>query len=299
VGKHELFIPAPIVKAVDETFNKKNFATKPITNDSALAGGWLTCATPSCGCNIVFERKIKKYRNGTQQEFRYYHCTNGRDIHESLKGMNIQESKIWDQFETALDSISITESFAAEISEALNEAQRKTQSAIKREMAGFVEGIESTHKEEDELYQDLKKGIITEESYLRMVGQVRTQRIRFTKQLENAQLEISDAGMETAKSILELSISAKSLWKSRSPLERKELLNDLLSNPVLDGATVRYEIKKPFRILSEMAFLSSNLKWRTRKGSPSVRRASTRSALQARKNLSRTLCATCRAGSDI
>ncbi len=95
---------------------------------------------------------------------------------------------------------------------------------------------------------------------MRQVKQVREERLRITEQLKHAQLAISDAGMETAKSILELSISAKSLWEKRSPLERRELLNELLSNPVLDGVTVRYEIKKPFRILSEMAESS---KWRS------------------------------------
>ena len=263
-GKHELFIPRALAESVDRTLYSRNFKTKPLTQDNALAGGWLTCADPKCGCSIVFEKKKKIYRNGTEQEFRYYHCTNGKDVHESLKGMNIQEYKLWDQFEGALDCISITESFAAEISEALNEAQRKTQKATIREMDGFKEGIEATHKEEDELYQDFKKRIVTEESYLRMVKQVRNQRLRFTDHLKHAQLAISDAGMETAKSILELSTSAKSLWKSRTPLERKELLNDLLSNPVLDGVTLRYEIKKPFRILSEMA---ESEKWRARKGS--------------------------------
>ena len=79
--------------------------------------------------------------------------------------------------------------------------------------------------------------------------------------MEQAQLQISDAGMETAKSVLELAITAKDKWIHRTPKARRELLDELLSNPVLDGATVRYEIKKPFLILSEMA---QNSEWRAR-----------------------------------
>ncbi len=263
-GKHELFVPKALLEAVDRTLFKRNFSTKPIVDHNALAGGWLTCGDPRCGCNVVFEKKTKKYRNGTQQEFRYYHCTNGKGAHQSLKGMNVREEAIWSQLEGALDSIAINESFADQIASALNESQEKTQRATKREIEEFKIGIEGSHAEEDELYGDFKRGLVTEESYLRMVKQIRNQRLRFTRQLEEAQLAISSAGMETAKSILELCTSAKSLWKSRTPLERAELLKMLLSNPVLDGVTVRYELKKPFRILGEM---SRDEKWRTRKGS--------------------------------
>lgn len=45
-------------------------------------------------------------------------------------------------------------------------------------------------------------------------------------------------------------IQSKSLWKMRSPEERRVFLEIILSNQVLDGATARYEMKKPFRTLS-------------------------------------------------
>jgi hypothetical protein len=34
----------------------------------------------------------------------------------------------------------------------------------------------------------------------------------------------------------------------------------ILSNPILDGTNVRYDLKKPFKLLSEMR---GDLKWRT------------------------------------
>jgi hypothetical protein len=58
--------------------------------------------------------------------------------------------------------------------------------------------------------------------------------------------------IETAKTVLELATSAKSLWIDRSAYERREFLNKVLSNPILDGLTVRYELKKPFAVLLKM-----------------------------------------------
>jgi hypothetical protein len=64
--------------------------------------------------------------------------------------------------------------------------------------------------------------------------------------------------IETAKTVLELATSAKSLWIDRSAYERREFLNKVLSNPILDGLTVRYELKKPFAVLMKM---NENKEW--------------------------------------
>ena len=70
--------------------------------------------------------------------------------------------------------------------------------------------------------------------------------------MERAQLDINGAALETAKSILQLATNAESLWKLATPQERRSLLDDLLYNPALNGVSVRYDIIKPLRTLSEM-----------------------------------------------
>ncbi len=88
---------------------------------------------------------------------------------------------------------------------------------------------------------------------------MRHDRAHFTDLMERAQLDINGAALETAKSILQLATNAESLWKLATPQERRSLLDDLLYNPVLDGVSVRYEIIKPLRTLSEM---KQDSKWR-------------------------------------
>ena len=79
----------------------------------------------------------------------------------------------------------------------------------------------------------------------------------------------TSAVVETAKTVLELARDAKSLWKVKSPKERKEFLSAILSNPVLDGATVRYDLKKPFAVLLKMAANGEKEKWCSRRDSNS------------------------------
>ena len=145
-----------------------------------------------------------------------------------------RQDKIWDQFEEVLDAVTITENFAKQIADALNETQRKSQSAIRREASGYDEALKALENDEDRVYQDYTRGILDEAGYQRQIKRIRDQRNHFTKLLHKANLMINDAGMETVKSILELATNAKSLWKSRPSHERKELLETLLSNPVLD-----------------------------------------------------------------
>ena len=61
--------------------------------------------------------------------------------------------------------------------------------------------------------------------------------------LEQFKKIINGAQMETARSIIELATTAKSLWNQRSAIERRHLLDLLLSNRSLDGVNVRYDLK--------------------------------------------------------
>lgn len=117
-------------------------------------------------------------------------------------------------------------------------------------LLGVIEWLDGA---EDGAYEDLRKGMLDDEGYRRRVKRVRDKRFEFTAMLEQKQHSITDAGFETVESTIELAKQAKTLWLSRSPDERREFLELILSNPVLDGPTLRYEMKKPFAVLAEMA----------------------------------------------
>lgn len=62
------------------------------------------------------------------------------------------------------------------------------------------------------------------------------------------------------KHALELSINAKSLWKSGSVEQKLELLRVVTSNRVLNGVNIEYNLNKPFGTISEMSKKES---WRS------------------------------------
>ena len=249
-GKHPIIIPQAHLDAVSRLSGTRGHSIRP----RGIFSSWLKCAHPECGCTVIYDPKVKTIvSTGEVKEFRYYHCSNGKRVHETMRGQSLKEDEIWEQFKKPISSITITEEMAADIAKALNETQTKARAATKHQMENFRTALRSLDSQEDELYQDYKKGITpSEESYQRQLRHVRTERLRFTSLLEGAQLQLSDAVAETAKSILELATNAELLWLSKNPDERRKDLDRILSNQSLDGQTIRYEMRKPFQVLSKM-----------------------------------------------
>lgn len=166
------------------------------------------------------------------------------------------------QFEPAIRQVSITKEFSELVAEALNENEKTAQNAIKRDIENYKLALKALEDEEDQIYEYFRQGILDDDSYKRNFKRVRQERAQFTNLMERAQLDINGAALETAKTILQLATNAESLWKLQSPEERRLLLDDLLYNPTLDGLSMRYEIVKPLRTLSEM---KQDRNWRIRR----------------------------------
>lgn len=251
-GRHELIIPAQILIAVDESFNLRARYTKK-QKLGVFGGGWIKCANTACGCHVLYDPKTKIVKStGETRTFRYYHCSNGKKVHADLRGMNVREEILWEQFETAVDEISITEDLAAKISEALNRTHQKACEAVKREIAGYSSALDQLDGKKDRLVDLRVSGELDESEFRHQSQRIKDERHQITALLGKAQLAINGAYLKTAQDILELATRAKSLWIQRSPQERKMFLERILSNPVLDGPIVRYDLKKPFAVLARM-----------------------------------------------
>ncbi len=137
-------------------------------------------------------------------------------------------------------------------------------------MKAYRVALEDLDKKEDEVYQHLADKVLDEEGYRRQIENIRSRRFEFTELLEKASHKITDATLENVQSTIELAKNAKTLWKQQSAVERRGLLEDILSNQVLDGPIVRYDLEKPFAVLAEMAQKED---WRSlRESNPCLRR---------------------------
>ena len=250
-GKHPQIIPINILRSVKATF-ERDYSTRPVNKD-AVFGSWLHCADERCGRVIIFDPKKKRNKaTGAVKVYHYYHCANSRKIHTTMRNLAVSEESIMEQLAGSVSSISIREEFAQEIADALNATELKAQEAIRSEAAGYRRALKDLEIKEDKAYQDYNAGVLDVSGYLRQVQLIRADRDVFGQRLEQANLAINGAVMKTAKEILELATNATSLWKTAPRSERVEYLKKICSNPVLEGQTVRYDLKKPFLVLAKM-----------------------------------------------
>ena len=249
-GKHELIIPKhhlDAVKAINEGRMPKR---SPDMNGKDIFRGWLLCGHPECQRLITFENKKKVLKTtGEVKYYPLYRCSNSRRVHKSKQYFS--EEKIWEQLAPAVAEVAINEEFAKDITDALNETHHKQKAAIKLQMEGFRNELKGLEGKEDELYRDLKKGVLNESGYERQIARVRSDRQHYTNEIERLTLTISDEAMVSVKKVFELAINAKELFKSLSREDRVEYLKKVCSNPRLDGLTLQYQLKSPFKRLSD------------------------------------------------
>ncbi len=254
-GNHEVFIPKEWLKKVDALsgqwgFTKRHFGSEYM----AIADGWLKC---SCGCRIIYDPKEKKIKStGETKTYHYYRCTNGKRAHPKLE--NIKSEKIWEQFEPLMEKINISDEFAEAIADALNTTEKKAHRATEIQMVEFKAKEQELQSHEDKLFDMRLQGHIGQSDFDKQLARIRSNRDDLADQLETLQKGLTSAVMETAQTVLELATSAKSLWKQGTPEERRNFLDKLLSNPILDGVNVRFTLKKPFAVLVQM---TENVDW--------------------------------------
>jgi hypothetical protein len=249
-GNHELFIPAHVRQRVRASFGQRYTARGSIQQEGIFVS-WMKCGDPACQCAVIYDPKVKQLKStGETKVYSFYHCSNGKRVHG--KQVNVTEAVLWQQMEVAVERVTLSRERAEEIADALNEAHNLACEAVRKEMAAYMAALLELEGREDMAYDDLKRGVLDDQGYKRQLKRVRDDRHHYTGLLEEAQLNLNGAYKETAQSILELAIDAKQLWLSRTPLERREFLSRLLSNRVLNGTNVQYELRKPFGTIAEM-----------------------------------------------
>lgn len=258
-GRHELIIPEPILKKV-KAINEGNGCKirKNVANGEDIFRGWLRCSHPECQMQITYDPKTKTIKEtGEKKTYHYYRCSNSRKAH--MKLVSVTEEKIWKQFEPAVEALSISQEFAQDITDALNETHEKQRAAIKKQMDGFRLELESLRTERSNAVQLFAKGKISEVDYSAFTKDVERREDHFVNELERLNLAISDEAMVSVKKVFELAINAKQLWKSMNRENRLEYLKEVCSNPTLEGLTLQYQLQSPFARLSNW---KENSNWR-------------------------------------
>lgn len=158
-GRHKALVSKTLFYQVQEKFKKTD---KPIKNDkNFIYNRFITCA--KCGCYLTAETKKGGHNSG---EYIYYHCTNKKRKHSSMRGMSIREEAINIAVQDIINAIEIPDSVVKRLKD-------KIISSLDELYIVENQLIDSKTKRIKELdlliknsYEDKVKRIISEEDYI-------------------------------------------------------------------------------------------------------------------------------------
>ncbi len=234
-GVHEAIISRELYETVQSKLRR---ASSPRGGATEFAfRGLLKCG--KCGSAIVGEIKKGKYI--------YYHCTSARG---KCNQPYVREEQLEELLSETLKAISITPAMTADIVEALRDYHAKERNYSKSEILRLNKRLEELRRRLDKAYEDRLDGVIDEAYWRDVSTKWRGEQDSITCQLQKLQ-SAERGSVDSALKILELAQKAYSLYITRTPHEKRQLLDSVLSNCSLDGLTVSPTYKKPFNYIAE------------------------------------------------
>ncbi len=213
--------------------------------------GLLTCAR--CGAMITSE--IKKGR------YVYYRCANQR----TCKPEYVREEDVSRQLFEKIGAIEPGEEFAQWLKATADHLASSETAKDRQRQDETRKRVTALQAKLDRLYTDHIEGRIDDAFFQGKWNAWRTE-------LTDAEQALAQAPFATARGInafdtaIELSKRAKSLYETAEPRRRAKLARIVLSNPMLDGVTLRGDYRKPFSMWAENG---GHLFWRAQRDSNS------------------------------
>lgn len=207
--------------------------------------GLLVCA--DCGCAMTPERKIKKLKDGSSQEHKYYHCTQRRGKHNTEW---LTEKDIEEQFKGVFDSITIPKEEAERIEEVLRQSHHSKTRFNQAQLAECQNQYSLLQKRIEKTYDLLADGSITQPEYDQNNRRYRQQQDKYRDKMQRLQ-RADEQYYLTSTYILKLAKNADKLFAVANPEEKRQLINLVCQNLKIQGKKLLFELKTPFDTIAE------------------------------------------------
>ncbi|MEX0701532.1 MAG: recombinase family protein [Planctomycetales bacterium] len=245
-GRYRRIIDRAIFDACQDVMNGRNRRTgKP---NLPMSGGLFRCAY--CGQSITGECVRRKLRGGGVREHVYYRCANNHPGPDHpivrWKSADLEQAVVDDLARMQFPSPEVAEWFRTELHAAVYDLtayrRRQTGSLAKRktELATM----------QDRLLNAYLAGTIDEDVYKAKSNEFKAEAAKIDESL----VEMGDADAargETALALFDWTQRAAELWRGSNSAVRREILDAVCLNRVLDDANLVTTKRKPFDVLAE------------------------------------------------
>jgi hypothetical protein len=242
-GKHAPLVTSALWFKVQDVSEERS-VSKPKQRYEFSYTGLIQCSV--CGCAITAERRKGKYS--------YYHCTEFKGKHGDPY---IREEKLDPQFSHLLRGLRIDEPIAHWILGTLRANTADARNTLKEAKGRLVSQRTRLQNRSEVLYDDRLDGRINVTLFDSKSAEIRREIEIIDEKLSSLDSSHYRDLLSNTKRILELAQSAHSLFLTAPALERKQFLNNLLSNCTLDHGTIKPKLIYPLGLL-----FNTNAKWK-------------------------------------
>lgn len=226
------------VQAVMAGYHRKpcKFASKPFS-----LRGLIKC---SCGCAITPE---------THKKHNYYSCTNYKHIHAGRDYIR-EEDLLAPLYEKVAQFKNLTPEKIDEITKELKENHDNKNRF-------HAKAIEAIRKEYDTIQRKISNlldlriedsGSITEEMFNQKLKDLKERQAKLNDDLRTY-TQADESYYLTANRVMSIAKRAEEILKNSEPEPRRQFLNLLFQNLVLDGKKLDFELKTPFDAVLQVA----------------------------------------------
>jgi site-specific DNA recombinase len=217
-----------------------------------------------CGKPITAETKTKRQKNGNVHAYTYYRCA--RYNAAGHPRIRVTEAEIDAQVVVAFGRLRIDDELIREwIGDVIRAQVQGAQDTGRAERERIAAELSRVTNRKDSLLNLRLGGEIDADTYNHKHRELRDREGRLSVELEAAGRGQSEDA-ELAVKVFELSQRLKEKWVGAETDARRRLLEILCLNFRLDGASVEFEMIKPFAVLSEGLVSANSAQERTRLG---------------------------------
>lgn len=241
--RYELIIDKKLFNKAQEVMNERSGDKKRFkyAGKEFAYRGLLRCE--ECNCLITPETKKRKLITGEYNYHTYYHCTNYHKVHDKLT--HIKESDIDEQFARLFNKLKLPKDKLEEVTTSLKGSHKDKIYFFEKEYTYLNAQIKKQKTRVSLAYEDRLDGCITRDSYEEIRKESEDKQDELMEKLASLNTAEKEYYLTTSR-LIELGSRSAEIFRRSKPMEKRALLNFVLSNATLSNDKVLYTAKFPF-----------------------------------------------------
>ncbi len=235
-GVHKPLVSIELWQTAQDIMDGRFGARRRKVKHEFAFSGLMQCG--HCGCALVGELKKGRYV--------YYHCTGHKG---KCAEPYTREEILEERFTSLLDQISFDDDVLAWVVKELRNGRRDERRASENAIAKLNAEYARLQSRIDTMYIDKLDGRIDIAYFDRKAAEWRAEQARLAQAIQNHPTG-SQGNIEDGIRILELAHQAPRLFEKQPPLEKRRLLNFVVSNCTWKDGEMTAQFRQPFDLLA-------------------------------------------------